>query len=254
MSLLHIHTFDFKDQPAFNIRQMKTVYEWDACKGTKPQAEVTLEDLRLAFANAKGDDKLWCLDFEETQNEPGFLNLNPRYVTLDKLETEIRRAETLSRAMWALNPSAEALTIYGLWHPVEYYPDKKRDDAAMALRSALRRTDFLTHTALVYYRIEDAEAWDTHLNLNIQNARSLGKPLHFWYSPWVNSPTRADLMVDPAMIEADIKNISRRLSIANGDRIVWWGPRTKQVGDRWEEIPWSPKWKWVEKFKRLTGA
>lgn len=250
----HIHTFEFKNQPTFNIPQMKVVYEWDICKGAKRMDEVTLKDLEARLKSAPGSPSLLCLDFEPSANEPMFLQTNPRFISLEGLDREMRRGQYLMNALRAL--CTGTVSIYGFpFSPDNYATPLEHRERFLFKNnySAIGKPyGFGGVTAFDLYRGDDDAAYEASLTVNLAAARQYGQPLHVWYSPWRKN-TEDEVFVTPDLIDKDITQISRFLNQA-GDAIVWWGPRTKPEGKKHVPREWNPTWDWIEIFRKHSKA
>lgn len=254
MTVRHLHTFEFKNQPKFAIPQMKVIYEWDICKGVKRMDEVTLKDLEVSIKSAQGSDAYVCLDLEPSVNEPMHLQMNPRHISLEGLDREMRRGQYLMNAL--RSKSTGTVSIYGfpfspdnyitpLEHKERFY--FKNNYAAIG-----KPYGFGGVTAFDLYRDGDDAAYEATLETNLMAARHYGQPLHVWYSPWRKN-TEDEEMVPLDLMDKDINVISQHLT-QPGDAIVWWGPRVKLVGKNYIPREWNPKWKWINTFRKLSQA
>jgi hypothetical protein len=250
----HVHTFEFKNQPKFTIPQMKVVYEWDICKGSKRMDEITLKDLESAFSAAQGSPNLICLDLEPSTKEPMFLQVNPRYISLEGMDREMRRGQYLMNALRA--KFTGTVSIYGFpFSPDNYVTALEHKERFLFKNnySAIGKPyGFGGVTAFDLYRDGDDNAYEAALPVNLSAARHYGQPLHVWYSPWRKN-TEDEVMVPNDLIDKDINVISQHLT-QPGDAIVWWGPRVVNQGGKFIPREWNPKWKWINTFRKLAQA
>ncbi len=254
MTVRHLHTFEFKNQPTFNITQMKVIYEADICKSGKRMSEITLKDLEAAIKDAQGSSTHICLDLEPSVPEPMFLQTNPRFISLEGLDREMRRGQYLMNALRA--KSTGTVSIYGFPFSPDHYATPLEHKERFLFKnnySAIGKPyGFGGVTAFDLYRGDDDEAYEATLAINLAAARQYGQPLHVWYSPWRKN-TEEEVMVPIDRIDKDITAISKHLT-QPGDAIVWWGPRTKQVGKNHVPREWNPKWDWIELFRKHSKA
>lgn len=250
----HVHTFEFKNQPKFAIPQMKVIYEWDVCEGEMLMSEVTLQDISMAIGMAEGSKNLVCLDFEPSVKEPMFLQVNPRFISIEGLDREMRRGQYLMNALRAMCPGT--VSIYGFpFSPDNYVTALEHKERFLFKNnySAIGKPyGFGGVTAFDLYRDGDDRAYEAALSVNLTAARQYGQPLHVWYSPW-RKGTEDEVLVPNDLIEKDINEISKHLTYP-GDTIVWWGPRVQRVGKSNVPREWNPKWKWIETFRKLAQA
>lgn len=250
----HIHTFEFQNQPKFAIPQMKVIYEWDICKGRKQMSAITLKDLEAAIKSVPGSNAYLCLDLEPSAQEVMFLQTNPRHISLEGLDREMRRGQYLMNALRA--KFAGTVSIYGFPYSPDNYVtplDRKEQFLFKNNYAAIGKPyPFGGITAFDLYRDGDNEAYEAALAYNIAAARQYGQPLHVWYSPWRKN-TEDEQMVPVDLIDKDITLISTLLN-QPGDAIVWWGPRTIYQGGQHIPREWNPKWKWIETFRKHSKA
>lgn len=262
MNALMRQTFEFADMPVQAVPHMRIAGGWDLTLGAKNQKAITLDDYRRAFEGV-GIIAPICTDLEPVDSDPTCLLLDPAALPLSTIQAEVQRGLDIGAAMQALRPASKRM-IYGLWHRRDYWirNNVARHREHVRLLQGMGAPGSLanrvTHVCFDYYRFSDDEAFDYGLEANIDEARTWGLPVCVVVSPWRMGMPVEELL-PPAMLEADVRRISRKLSIARGDEIAWWGPRTnpgKSADGRDIQVPraWDPAWPWVQVYKNVCGV
>ena len=243
-----LSAIDFPGMPDLGIPRIDVATHW-ALTGFRSIETVTPQDV-LNWKATVPADRPRALDLEPTTDLPRFMYYQQIFGSLfDGLYWV--------NLMRGLNAAARSFLRQGRLSSYAYPFDRRLFlsqanglDVHRATHALLREfgaAHGLDAIGFDWYRWFGMQGPLNALDLNLSEARKFGRPLDVYLSPYyadIDGP-HAGEMIDPDSWIHDVRDVRRRLSVTDGDRIVIWATGAQS---------WDPSWPWIDRLRREINA